>query len=491
MNTPATLVWARGLEMRAAEIRFEPPVGSNWKVASQLFSTPDPMVFTAPNLQYLMDSPTELSAHTLRTFTIDDGGARPTFRIALHHEGTEAEADAFARDVEKIVRETRRVYGEFPPYDTGTYTFLSDYLPYASGDGMEHRNSTVLTAPGALGNPAQRQSLLGTVAHEFFHGWNVERIRPRSLEPFDFERANLSGELWLAEGVTSYYDALLMRRAGLAPLEDTAADFASLINQVTFSPARRFRSAEDMSRLAPFVDAARSIDRTYWDNTFISYYTWGAAIGLGLDLSLRDRTDGRVTLDDFMRAMWRSYGKAGGPAPGLVSAPYTIEDAQARLAEVSGDPAFAADFFRRFIRGRDVVPYERLLRRAGLVLRKVQPGQASLGGVRLDYGAGGGRLTAPAPMGSPLYLAGLDQDDVIVSLEGEALASPDRLEGFLKRKRPGDRVTAVYRRRDGEGKTSVQLIEADPLEIVPIEKTGGVLDSTAKAFRDAWLASKS
>src|SRR6185369_4786454 len=96
----------------------------------------------------------------------------------------------------------------------GEYTFLADYLPYATRDGMEHRNSTVMTDSGSIG--ANRHSLLDTVAHEFFHSWNVERIRPRSLEPFDLERANLSGELWLAEGFTQYYGPLLVQRAGLA-----------------------------------------------------------------------------------------------------------------------------------------------------------------------------------------------------------------------------------------------------------------------------------
>ena len=112
-----------------------------------------------------------------------------------------------------------------------------------------------------------------------------------ALEPFDFERANVSGELWLGEGFTSYYDDLIMARAGLANLSETVASVSRVINAVQHSPARRLRSVVEMSRLAPFTDAARAMDRTNWGNTFISYYTWGAAIGLGLDLSLRARAD--------------------------------------------------------------------------------------------------------------------------------------------------------------------------------------------------------
>ena len=215
LNMPAALVYARGFEGRAARVQFEPPPGKTWSVATQLFPTGSPLVFTAPNLQYLMDSPTEVGAFTSRVFTVDDGkGPAQTFRIALHHDGSDNDADAFARDVETIVREAMSIYGELPRFDGGTYTFLSDYLPWASGDGMEHRNSTVLSSTGALRNPAQRANILGTVAHEFFHSWNMERIRSRAIEPFYFDDANVSGELWFGEGFTSYYNDLITHRAG-------------------------------------------------------------------------------------------------------------------------------------------------------------------------------------------------------------------------------------------------------------------------------------
>lgn len=134
INMPAALMWARGLQTRAARITFELPAGRNWKVATQLMPTADPQTFTAPHLQYLMDSPTELSAFALRTFTVDGGGSPPgTFRIALHHDGTDAEADAFARDVQRIAREELQIFGEYPRYEPGFYTFLSDYLPWEIG----------------------------------------------------------------------------------------------------------------------------------------------------------------------------------------------------------------------------------------------------------------------------------------------------------------------------------------------------------------------
>jgi len=236
INMPAVVMWARGLDDRPVAVTFEPPPGVRWRVATQLHTTAT-LEFGAPNLQYLMDSPAEFGPIVTREFAV---GPR-TFRFALHHTGTEADLDGFVRDVEKIVRQEGAIYGEFPAYEPGAYTFLADYLPYASGDGMEHRNSTVMTEAASIASDHTR--LLDTVAHEFFHCWNVERICPKSLEPFDFERANMSGELWLAEGFTQYYGPLAMQRAGLVDLGTTARTFTDLI-ETGSGPGHLVRTAE-------------------------------------------------------------------------------------------------------------------------------------------------------------------------------------------------------------------------------------------------------
>ena len=157
-------------------------------------------------------------------------------------------------------------------------------------------------------------------------------------------------------------------------LASTARTLTGLVETVTLDNGRLVRSAEEMSQMAPFIDGGRTIDRTNWSNTVISYYPFGGAIALALDLSLRDRTDGRVSLDDFMRAMWRTYGQPGGGREGYVDRPYTIADAEATLAEVSGDKAFARDFFSRYIQGHDVADYARLLARAGFTVRQRNAG---------------------------------------------------------------------------------------------------------------------
>jgi predicted metalloprotease with PDZ domain len=493
MNMPATVMFVRGQLDRPARITFVRPPGRDWRVATQLLPTADPLVFTAPNLHYLMDSPTEFSQFTLRSFTVEDpagrGGGAQTFRIALHHDGTDADADGLARDVEKIVREAITVFGELPRFDGGVYTFLADYLPWADGDGMEHRNSTVLTSSGALRNPGQRQGLLGTVSHEFFHTWNMERLRSKELEPFDYEAANMSDELWFGEGFTSYFDSLILARAGLISQEDLLADLTGAINTVTLNPGRQLRSAVEMSRLAPFVDAATSVDRTAWPNLFISYYTYGSAIGLGLDLTLRERSDGKVTLDDYMRALWRRFGRPGDGTPGKVSAPYTIRDLESTLGEVTGDARFAQEFFRKFVEGREVVDYAALLGRAGLVMRKRSAGKPWLGGASLRVGAGGAEVADLVPFGSPLYKVGVAQDDQVVSLDGVELTEQAQIDAVLSRHKPGDSIAIRFVRRGGERVERTVVLEEDPrVEIVPVEKAEGTLTPERQRVRETWLS---
>ena len=495
INIPAALMFARGWFERPARVTFVQPPGRQWKVATQLFPTSDPLVFTAPNVHYLMDSPTDFSNFMMRTFTVDDGQKRnappPTFRIALTHDGTEAEADAFAKDVERIVREAEALWGEFPQFETNTYTFLSVYLPWANGDGMEHRNSTSLTSSGALRNPNQRAGILGTVAHEFFHTWNMERLRSSGIEPFNFEEADMSDDLWLGEGFTNYFDGLIQHRAGITTFDTFTGELAGVINQVTLSPGRIFRSAVDMSRLAPFVDAAVSIDRTAWPNLFISYYTYGQAIGLALDLSLRDRSNGKITADDYMRALWARFGRPGQKEPGKVATPYSIDGLKETLATVSGDRNFANDFFSKYVEGREVVDYVRLLQRAGLIMRKRFPNRPFAGLVSLQDGGSALQVGSLVPWDSPLYKAGVAQDDQLVSLDGTALTSTNAYETALARHKPGDRVALRFVRRSGETVNATLVLEEDPrVEIVPFEKIGGMLTADQQQFRAAWLSSR-
>jgi predicted metalloprotease with PDZ domain len=314
----------------------------------------------------------------------------------------------------------------------------------------------------------------------------VERIRPKTLEPFNFEEANVSGELWLAEGFTQYYGTLVMGRTGLATRDETAAALARAAESVINTPGRQFRSAVQMSQMAPFTDAARAVDKTNLATTFLSYYTYGAAVALALDLSLRDRSNGKLSLDDYMQALWRVHGKPAASQPGLVAKPYTLADARARLAEVSGDRAFADEFFDKYVEGRDVADYARLLLRAGYVLKKRNPGVAWLGSIADSNGAIN-NLTA---WGSPAFAAGLDQGDVIIDVEGKAMGA-GVLQAAVKARKPGDRLTVTYKRRGGATGTAAIVLKEDPsLEAVSVESTGATPTPDQKAFRDAWLGSR-
>ena len=488
LNFPAVLMWARGFDSRPVRISFVLPVGRDWNVATQLYPTADATTFTAPNLEYLMDSPVELSHFAMRTFAVPAlvaGAKTQTVRVVAHHLGSDADLDAYAVNVEKIVREEQAIFGELPDFETGTYTFLADYLPWDNGDGMEHRNSTVLTSRLTL---AERR-VLNSAAHEFFHSWNVKRIRPATLEPFNFADMNMSGELWLAEGFTNYYGRLAMLRSGLLPLQDGLAWMGGEIGGVRDAPGARFRSAVDMSRLAPFVDGASDATPTYWNNTFVSYYSAGDMIALGLDLMLRARSGSRVTLDDFMRAMWRVHGKPGGAAPGLVAKPYTMADVRTRLAEVSGDRTFADDFVRRYVEGTERLDYAPLLSRAGFVLRQ-KSDAATLGEVRLEKRGESLRVTSSTLMGSPAYEAGLDLDDELLSVGGMAMTAPDDLAKALAGRKAGDTVEMLSKRRGQEVRATATLAHDTAMELVPVETAGGKLSDEQRQFRETWLRSK-
>ena len=226
LNSPATFAWARGFEKTPVSLKIQIPPGSDWTVATQLPSAPGG-TWSATNLDALMDGPLDIGPHTVREWSL--GGQ--TFRLALHFQGSDELAARYARMCEAVVLEEEGVFGALPKFDNGTYTFLVDYLPYVSGDGMEHRNSSVITSARPFTKDSAGQQI-GSVSHEFFHSWNVRRIRPRSLEPFDYERVNMSGELWFAEGFTEYYGPLVLKRAGLMTSDEFVGTLARAMNAV-------------------------------------------------------------------------------------------------------------------------------------------------------------------------------------------------------------------------------------------------------------------
>ncbi len=485
MNMPAVFAWAVGHDRTPISIKFTVPSGSDWKVATQLIPTRNAFVFRAPDLQYFMDSPTEVSDFALRTWTVTGPGGRvDTLRMAMHHTGTDAELDEYVEMAKKVVAQEVAVYGETARYDHGTYTFLADYLPWVSGDGMEHRNSTIISSTGSLAR--SRMGLLNTLAHEFFHSWNIERIRPKSLEPFNFFQANPSDALWFGEGFTSYYDALSIRRAGLTDDSTYAGNIEGNVDVVTNAPGRAFFSPMEMAQQAPFVDAAAAIDPVNRGNTFISYYTWGAALGLGLDLSIRQKFPGK-DLDGFMRLMWQQFGATNGVA---IRRPYTVDDLQRTLGLYTRDTLFANTFFTKYIRGREIVDYPALLAQAGFRVRKTDSTSAWAGIEPFRYDTAGFVIMQPTRIGSPLYKAGLESGDRVMSFDGKKITSEAEWRAALAARKPGDDVPVTFMQRGARREAKVELSTAPWLTIETNEQAGLPVSDAQKAFRASWLGSK-
>ena len=481
LNMPAALCYATGLEGRQAEVKFDLP--PTWKVATQLRLGADKNTFTAPNLQYLMDSPVSLGAQQVRSWPEGD----QTIELATLYQGTVAELDAYAKKVQKVVKEEKAIFGELPTFDFARYTFLANYLTQATSDGMEHRNSTSVTSPLPLKGEDETKNL-GVMAHEFFHSWNVERLRPADLEPFNFQRVNMSSGLWFAEGFTQYYGRLALRRAKLIEDEEFFDDISRWVNLRQNSPGARYASAIDMSRQAAFTDGAHSNDPMNSVNTNLSYYDQGAGLALVLDLQLRQFH--RTSLDKFMQAMWQQYGKkqtSYAPAN-----PYTMNDLQRVLGEVSKDTVFANRFFRMYVSGREQPRFGENLLVAGLAVIPTRALGAALPS-QVTFDDDGRCIVAyNTQIGSGLYKAGIDRGDQIVVLDGKDIKSANELDAVLHKHSPSDVVFVKVKTRGGVERTTQLILAEDPnVQVRPVESVDKMVYSPAqKVLREAWLASQ-
>jgi predicted metalloprotease with PDZ domain len=238
----------------------------------------------------------------------------------------------------------------------------------------------------------------------------------------------------------------------------------------------------DMSRQAPFVDAAVSIDVVNTPNNFISYYTYGQALALGIDLSIRARFPGK-SLDDWMRQMWREHPDSNKP--------YTLEDLEQALATATGSKDFAADTFRRHIYGKEPMDYQALLAHAGLLLEKrTGPNRVWTGVQFATWSDQGMTLTNPTLRDSPLYDAGLDRGDRIVEWDGRAPKTQVELDAILARHKPGDKIHLRAETRGGRREVDLVLAEAPGFQITPYELADRQLTPEMAKFREAWLSSK-
>jgi predicted metalloprotease with PDZ domain len=312
---------------------------------------------------------------------------------------------------------------------------------------------------------------IGTVAHEFFHGWNVERIRPKSLEPFDFQSANLSGELWFAEGFSNYYDALTQCRTGIWSPDYYLKDMTVVFNRVWTSPARQFFNPIEMSYQAPFNDAAQSIDETNFENTFISYYHYGEMLGLALDLSLREKN---LNLDDYMKFVWNNFGKT--------QKYYTIKDLHESLNRYAGK-AFGDEFFNKYVYKSDMPDFERLFKQVGVQLETKN---------EIDFGATirGHKIMSNPKIGSAAYKAGLQKYDKIIRVGLIFMNDNMNINSILNNFKVGENVPMVYE-RFGVRKETMLTIKTDVFyNLRRIDVDSKDMTASMKGKMAKWLASK-
>jgi predicted metalloprotease with PDZ domain len=384
--------------------------------------------------------------------------------------------DLYFEKVKKVVLEEKKVYGELPEFDYGRYTFLACYMPNASGDGMEHRNSTMLTSTTSLAEGGLENNI-GTVSHEFFHAWNVERIRPKSLEPFNFEEANMSGELWFAEGFTSYYTDLILCRAGLISPEEYIEGLAGTFNYVWNSPARKFFNPIEMSYQAPFVDAATAVDPVNRENTFISYYSYGSVLGLALDLSLRQID---LNLDDYMKLLWQTYGK---PEIG-----YTVQHLHEALNNYAGK-AFGEAFFGRYIYSSTMPDFNTLFSTVGVVLQ--QDSTLPYFGAAISVNELGlSSIVRNTQIESPAYKAGLDYGDTIRTINGIPLPSNLPFNEFIHQFKVGDALEIAFTRHGVEKVTTLVLESSPAYTMTTMEKNGLKPSKKMMQQRGLWLKTR-
>ncbi|MFO1323827.1 MAG: PDZ domain-containing protein [Burkholderiales bacterium] len=446
-NGPSLFLLPVGRGDARCTVELVAPAGAayaGWRVATTMPSDGAPPygfgAYCAASYDELIDHPVETADFALATF--DAGGVPHDVAVTGRQD---ADLARVARDLARVCQWQLDLFGGAP---FARYLFQVMVVGDGYG-GLEHRASTSLVArrdelpsAGADGIDDPYLNFLGLASHEYFHVWNVKRIKPAAFTPYDLARENYTRQLWAFEGFTSYYDDLALVRCGLIAPERYLQLLGRTITTVLRGPGRAVQSLADSSFDA-WIKYYRQDENS--PNAVVSYYAKGALVGCALDLTLR--RDGRATLDDLMRALWQRYGRTGTGVP---------EDGIARLAsELAGRDL--SEFFARYVDGTDDVPLADALREFGITLhlrpaagttdKGGKPGDGTPPRCTLGVRIGGdSRLTAVL-RGGPAADAGLSAHDTLVAVDG-LKATPERLATLLGRKRPGDTVAIHAFRRD-------------------------------------------
>lgn len=446
-NNAALLMYPEGLLKNPSIVRVLAP--DVWRVATGLPPVPGQRnTFKAENFDVLYDSPFEVSAFKTISFVVKG----VPHRIVIDGEGN-YDQERVKRDVQKIVEaEVNLMGGEIPYHD---YTFIL-HLRSDAGGGLEHLNSTALGYPrfgfedkpdrltSSAPNPATSsgpsyQGFLSLVSHEFFHLWNVKRIRPDALGPFDYTQENYTKLLWVAEGITDYYSGIALVRAGLVSDRNYLNSTARAIQSLQDTPGRLVQSAEEASFDA-WIKYYRQDENSI--NSQISYYDKGAILGLLLDLEIRKSSNGAKSLDDVMRYLYAEFYKKDRN--------YSPEDFQKACESMAGTSL--EEFFTKYVHGRDELDYNRAFAAAGLRLETDAKDEAGKPATRVFFGADteeeGNRLVVTQVYaGSPAYEQGLNTGDQIIALNNMRVTK-EFFDARIAERHPGDLINLTIFRFD-------------------------------------------
>ncbi|HEX7614437.1 MAG TPA: PDZ domain-containing protein [Thermoanaerobaculia bacterium] len=426
--------YVEGRKEEPQEVAFRLPRG--WKTSMALPEKGG--VFRAADYDELVDAPFECGTH--RTFSFSVLGVPHT--LALWGGGNE-DAARLVGDLKKLVREAAALFGGLP---YPRYLFLVHLATGARG-GLEHRASqSVALDPHAFRPEKSYREALLLFSHELFHAWNVKRIRPESFGPFDYRREVHTKDLWALEGFTSYYEALLLVRAGLLTEAQAFEQWTTHWKGHLETPGRKVQSAE-MASFDTWIRFYRPDENS--PNVSESYYRRGALLGLALDLTLRRATGGRRGLDDVMRRLFRTWAAKGKGYP-----EGAVEEASIRVARAR---PLVRRFFDRYVRGVGTPDLARLLLAAGLRLGEVAEAEEGVTGakpprVRSTFGwktkvENNGLVVTEVLAEGPAERAGVNAGDLLVAVEGRR-ATEELVVRLEKERKPGSRVDVTVFRRD-------------------------------------------
>lgn len=477
-----------GREHAPCIVDIRPPAGApcaNWKVATTLPPARGEKgcarvlgfgCYRAPDYDELVDHPVEMGTFTHVVF--EAGGVRHEIAITGRHD---CDTDRLCADLAKICAWHIDLFG--PPAPIDRYLFLTMIVGDGYG-GLEHRASTALLASrkdlpwaGMKGLPDGYKSFLGLCSHEYFHTWNIKRIKPAAFVPYDLAAENYTRLLWVFEGFTSYYDDLALVRSGVVGIDDYLAMLAKTIGNVLRGTGRLKQSVADSS-----FDAWTKYYRQDENapNAIVSYYAKGALIALALDLKLRAGSGGRRSLDDVMRLLWQRHGRTG-LGVGEEDMFELVAEVAAGAAEGSGTKL--ADWLRRTVSATADLPLARLLGSFGIEYRNEPAATAPVLGVKLATDGGEAKL-AHVFDGGPAQSAGLSAGDVLVAIDGLKVTART-LDEILARRKPGDCVRIHAFRRDELIDFDLTLAPA-PSVVVKLSRRGKRVPS-AQALRKGWI----